>query len=106
MTGNCPSFVCLMTDAYCAVRALNGVHASATTPAALREGRRAYVLLTDYRKNSAMTLAESALVETALELIWARLRAAKVRERGSLSAQHRRRPGTGQFKIEQFQRPR
>jgi hypothetical protein len=92
MPRDCPIFACLIADAYRAVRALDTVRHSGATPAALRYGRRTYSQLLDYRKNSAMTPAQSALVQTALELIWPRLRASKIRRFGSPALADRVRP--------------
>jgi hypothetical protein len=76
MDGDHSKFADLMADAYRAVRALDA--SGGSTPAAVREGRRAYLQLLEYRKSVRMTLAQSALVQTALDLIWARLRSARV----------------------------
>jgi hypothetical protein len=78
MTGDRPRFADLIADAYHAVRALDGVNGSKSTPAAVHDGRRVYSQLLSYRRSFDMTAAEAALVQTALDLIGARLRSAKV----------------------------
>jgi hypothetical protein len=73
-----PQFTDLIADAYYAVRALDD---STATTAAIRKGRRVYSQLLDYRKTAGMTEAQSALLQTALDLIWARLRSARAGSR-------------------------
>jgi hypothetical protein len=78
MSGDVPQFADLIADAYYAVRALDD---STATSATIRRGRSVYSQLLDYRKSASMTEAQSALVQTALDLIWARLRSAQAGSR-------------------------
>lgn len=73
-----PQFADLMADAWHAVRALDGADGSRFPASVVRDGRRIYSELLDYRKSASMTVAQAALVQRALDLIWVRLRAAKV----------------------------
>jgi len=76
MGENLPRFADLMADAYHAVSALDGGRGSRLS-AAMRDGRRVYSELLEYRKATKMSLAQGALVQRALDLIWARLRTLK-----------------------------
>lgn len=73
-----PRFADLIADAFHTVGALDGGRGSRFNAAAIRNGRRVYSQLIEYQKTTKMTLAQGALVQRALDLIWTRLRTLKV----------------------------
>ncbi|HTV13683.1 MAG TPA: hypothetical protein VME68_03145 [Acidobacteriaceae bacterium] len=72
-----PKFADLMACAFHVVRVLDRGPNSRSSAAAVRDSRRVYSQLLEYRKTTKMTLAQGALVQRALDLIWARLRTLK-----------------------------
>jgi hypothetical protein len=87
MSGDPPNtFAGLMTDAFHAVRALDGDN---FTPMTARDGRRVYSQLLNYQKTVKIPIAEAALIGTALKLIWSRLQSSSATTRRSRAASHK-----------------
>jgi hypothetical protein len=67
----------LMTDAHRAVLGLDDFtqrDGSKAMSVAIRDGMNVYSLLIDYRQTERMSVAESSLVQAAIDLLRARLR--------------------------------
>jgi predicted regulator of Ras-like GTPase activity (Roadblock/LC7/MglB family) len=67
----------LMTDAHRAVLGLDDFtrrDGSKAMTIAIKDGMRVYSMLTDHRQTERMSAAESSLIQTAIDLLRARLR--------------------------------
>jgi hypothetical protein len=77
MTSDQSNFADLMADAHRCVIALDALMARDGAKAAaqaVRDGESVYARLLEYQKTVRMTVVESALLQTALDLLRARLR--------------------------------
>ena len=77
MGSNRPDFADLMADAHHAMLALDDVtkrDSAKATAAAVNKGQRIYSQLLDYQRTARMTRAEANTLQTALDMLGARLR--------------------------------
>lgn len=69
-----PTFADLMAGAHHVVRELETEKGLRPSRGAVRDGRRIFRQMLDYRRNSQMTPAEAAVLQVALDLLWTHLR--------------------------------
>ena len=77
MGSNQPEFANLMADAHRAMLALDDVtkrDGAKATAAAVNNSQRIYLQLLDYQRTASMTKAEANTLQTALDILRARLR--------------------------------
>jgi|HubBroStandDraft_4_1064222.scaffolds.fasta_scaffold2790879_1 hypothetical protein len=76
MTGDQPTFDDLITDAHRCIAALDefGTRDGGKAAAAVKNGKRMYTRLLDYRGTVRMSEEENCLLKTTLDVLRARLR--------------------------------
>jgi len=77
MSGDETTFAEVMFGVHRAVCALENANGMQPARGAVRDARRAFRQLLDYQKRGQLSVAEAAVLQTALDVLWGHLRSAR-----------------------------